>query len=246
MIFNQLENVRKKRGAVALALIDPDTKNHNDLKQLLEFINDSDFDSILVGGSLIMDHLFEERMKIIKSNTKLPVIIFPGSSRQISSKADAILYLSLLSGRNPQYLIGEHIESAPIIYSHSIETIPTGYILLDGGMKTSVEIISNTNPLPMNKPDIILAHSLAAQYLGKKIIFFECGSGSLKHVHRILISYICEYINIPIMIGGGINTSDSARELVNAGAGYIILGTKIENSKSSDELTEITNAIHGK
>ena len=243
-IFRKIENIRKSRGCAAFALIDPDTKNDTDLIKMVNLINESDFDVILVGGSLIMDHRFEERINIISTNTKLPVIIFPGSSRQLSVAADAVLYLSLLSGRNPQYLIGEQVESAPIIYSLGIEPISTGYILLDGGSQSSVQIMSNTNPLPMEKFDIILAHALAGQFLGKQLLFFECGSGSSNHAHSELVTYITSHVKIPIMIGGGINTAESASVLSMAGASYIVIGTKIESGATDNELMEITSAIH--
>ena len=180
-IFKKLERIRKKRGSVAIALIDPDFKYHKKIKTMISLINKSDFDAIFVGGSRISDDEFNVRLKIIKNNTKLPVIIFPGSSKQISKYADALLYLSLISGRNPNYLIEEHIKSAPVIHKFALETIPTAYILLDGGIKSSVEIISNTQPIPMENHKIVLAHALAGQYLGKSFIFLETGSGAKKH-----------------------------------------------------------------
>ena len=159
-IYSKLESIRSNRGAVAIALIDPDNKNDNGLNKMLQLVNDSDFDAIFIGGSLISDNEFEVRIKTVKENTDLPIIIFPGSSNQLSKYADAVLFLSLISGRNPQYLIGEHVKSAPVIHSMRLEAIPTAYILLDGGARSSVEIISNTSPIPMNKHDIILAHAL--------------------------------------------------------------------------------------
>ena len=165
-IYSKLESIRLKRGAVAIALLDPDAKNDDGLKKMVQLVNDSDFDAIFIGGSLISDNEFESRIKTVKDNTDLPIIIFPGSSNQLSQYADALLFLSLISGRNPQYLIGEHVKSAPVIHKMKLETIPTAYILLDGGVRSSVEIISNTSPIPMNKHDIILAHALAGEYLG--------------------------------------------------------------------------------
>ena len=153
-IFGKLEAVREERGAVAVALLDPDKKNDNDLLKMVQLVNDSDFDVVFVGGSLISDNEFESRIKAISENTDLPVIIFPGSSSQLSKHADGVLFLSLISGRNPQYLIGEHVKSAPVIRNLGIEVIPTAYILLDGGVRSSVEVISNTSPIPMNKKDM--------------------------------------------------------------------------------------------
>jgi len=239
-----LYEICKNKKCGALALIDPDTKNDLILTDLIDNINKSSFDAILVGGSLINDDNFDKRMKLIKSLTELPVIIFPGSSKQISSDANALLFLSLLSGRNPRYLIGEHVESAPIIYSLNLETIPTGYILLDGGSKTSVEIVSNTLPLPMDRVDIILAHALAGQYLGNKFIFLECGSGSLNHVSTEIISKLSSKLSIPIIVGGGIDNPQSAKLISDAGADFIVVGTYIENGASIKELSSITDSLN--
>ena len=241
--FSQLEKILSTKRCGAFALIDPDIKNDGNLADTVEKINQSGFDAILVGGSLILDNNFDNRIDFIKKNTQLPVIIFPGSSKQLSGKADAILFLSLLSGRNPQYLIGEHVESAPVIHSLGLEPIPTGYILLDGGSRTSVEIISNTIPLPMDKVDIILAHALAGQYLGNKFIFLECGSGALNHVSTTIIETLSKRLDIPIIVGGGITNATSSKSIANAGARFIVVGTHIENGASIEELREITSSI---
>ena len=244
-IYNNLKKIQQNRGAVAVALIDPDTKNDDILLSLIHLINKSDFDIIFAGGSLIADNEFDNRIKLIKNNTKLPLIIFPGSSKQISKYADAILYISLLSGRNPQYLIGEHVKSALHIYNLSIETIPTAYILLEStGVPSSVEIVSDTKPIPMKNHDIILAHALAGQYLGKSFIFFESGSGAEQHATCEILSYVKPHLSIPIIVGGGVNTSDSADALVKAGADYIVTGTQIENLPSCDELIHFTQGVH--
>jgi len=243
-IFERLEAVREKRGAVAVALLDPDKKNDNDLLKMVQLVNDSDFDVVFVGGSLISDNEFESRIKAISENTDLPVIIFPGSSNQLSKHADGVLFLSLISGRNPQYLIGEHVKSAPVIRNIGIEVIPTAYILLDGGVRSSVEVISNTSPIPMNKKDIILAHALAGEYLGNKVIFLEAGSGAKQHAACDIIRFLFHRLNIPIVVGGGVNTHDAAHKLVLAGAGYIVTGTQIENIPKREPLQAFTNAIH--
>ena len=243
-LFEQLENIRRDRGAIAVALIDPDTKNDEILLSMINLINDCDFDIIFVGGSLISDNEFDRRLEFIKHNTNLPLVIFPGSSNQLSAHADAILYLSLISGRNPQYLIGEHVKSAPLIYNLSIETIPTAYILLESGIRSSVEVVSDTKPIPMEKHDIILAHALAGQYLGKSLIFLESGSGSKEHATCEIVSYLKPHLSIPIIVGGGVNTAESADMLVKAGADYIVTGSQIENLPSSTELIQFTQAVH--
>jgi len=241
--YSYLKKILSRKRCGAFALIDPDIKNDGALIETVEKINNSGFDAILVGGSLIQDNNFDARIDYIKNNTKLPIIIFPGSSKQLSGKADAILFLSLLSGRNPQYLIGEQVESAPVIHSLGLEAIPTGYILLDGGSRTSVEIISNTIPLPMNKVEIILAHALAGQYLGNKFIFLECGSGASNHASTAIIETLSSRLNIPIIVGGGITSAASAKSISNAGASFIVVGTHIENGASVEELQEITASI---
>ena len=242
--FLKLEKIRAERGAVAIALLDPDIKNDNALLNMLQLVNESDFDAIFIGGSLISDNDFESRLEKVTKNTELPVIIFPGSSNQLSQHADAVLFLSLISGRNPQYLIGEHVKSAPIIHNMNLEAIPTAYILLDGGVRSSVEVMSNTSPIPMNKHDIILAHALAGEYLGNNFVFLETGSGAQNHAASEVVSIISKQLIIPIIVGGGINTSASAQSLVSSGAGYIVTGTKIEQNPSIKELLKFTNAVH--
>ena len=243
-LFDKLEHIRKDRGAVAVALIDPDTKNDEILLSMINLINECDFDIIFVGGSLISDNEFDRRLKFIKQNTNLPLVIFPGSSNQLSAHADGILYLSLISGRNPQYLIGEHVKSAPLIYNLSIETIATAYILLESGVRSSVEVVSDTKPIPMEKHDIILAHALAGQYLGKSLIFLESGSGAKEHAACEIVSYLKPHLSIPIIVGGGVNTAESADLLVKAGADYIVTGSQIENLPSSTDLIQFTQAVH--
>jgi len=213
-----------------IGLIDPDKKNHNLIKNQLRYINENDFCSVLVGGSLLMDSNFDDRINYISSKTNLPLISFPSSSSQLHKKFDAILFLSLISGRNPQYLIGEHVNSAPIIYSLGIESIPVGYILIDGGGLSSVELMSNTRSLPMEKVDIIIAHALASQYLGHKFIYLECGSGAKNAIDLNLLQQIKKMVSIPLIVGGGVKNKDDIKNLYNSGADLIVVGTMIEQS----------------
>ena len=244
-IYKKLINLNQSQKSSAIALIDPDVKNNNILERIINTINSSSFDVIFVGGSIIMDHLFEERLNFIKSNTDLPVILFPGSSTQISRNADALLFLSLISGRNPQYLIGEHVQSAPKIYNLGLETIATGYILIDSGYKSSVEIMSNTTSIPLDKKDIILAHALAGEYLGQKLIYLEMGSNSKKSIDPSLVRYVKDKITIPLIIGGGIKTRKSAELISKAGADFIVISSLIEESYNDLEIKDICNTIHG-
>jgi putative glycerol-1-phosphate prenyltransferase len=244
LIFKNLEEKRRRIGTLSLALIDPDLKNDNNLGRILENINKSEFDAILVGGSSIQDNKFEERIKIIKSSTDLPVIIFPGGAAQISSNADAILFTSLISGRNPRFLIEEQVKSSLRIYNSSLEVIPTGYILLKTDKKSAVEIVSNTSPLPMDDLPSILSHALAAQYLGKKILFLEAGSNSNYPANEGLIKEISSVLDIPIIVGGGIKKKEDAKKISKSGASYIVIGSLLEESIDHLELLDINNAVH--
>jgi len=244
-VFQTLINNSNQQRCSAIALIDPDVKNDSILDDIIEKINYCGFDAIFVGGSIIMDHLFESRLKYIKSKTDLPLILFPGSSTQVSGEADAILYLSLISGRNPQYLIGEHVQSASKIHNLQLETIPTGYILIDGGSKTSVEIMSNTISIPPDKKEIILAHALAGQFLGQKLIYLEMGSNSKKSVNPKLVQYLKSNLSIPIIAGGGIKSYEDAKEISQSGADFIVLGSFLEQEKDYNKIKNICDAIHG-
>ena len=244
MIFETLERKRDKLGTLSFALIDPDLKNDTKLDRILNNINHSEFDAILVGGSSIEDNKFEDRVKHIKSSTDLSVILFPGGSSQVSNAADAILFTSLISGRNPKFLIEEQVKSSLKIHNSKLEVIPTGYLLLETDKKSAVEIISNTTPIPMNNMDLILSHALAAQYLGKKLLFLETGSNSNYPVNNEIIKEINSILDIPIIVGGGIKNLEDAKEVSNSGASYIVIGSLIEETNGYSELLEINKAIH--
>ena len=244
MIFENLELKRGELGTLSFALIDPDLKNDSKLDRILNNINQSEFDAILVGGSSIEDNKFEDRVKYIKSSTDLTVILFPGGSSQVSNAADAILFTSLISGRNPKFLIEEQVKSSLKIHNSKLEVIPTGYLLLETDKKSAVEIISNTNPIPMNDIDLILSHALAAQYLGKKLLFLETGSNSNYPVNNEIIKQINSILDIPIIVGGGIKNLKDAIEVSSSGASYIVIGSLIEETNDYSELLEINKAIH--
>ena len=244
MIFENLELKRGEFGTLSFALIDPDLKNDSKLDRILNNINQSEFDAILVGGSSIEDNKFEDRVKYIKSSTDLSVILFPGGSSQISNAADAILFTSLISGRNPKFLIEEQVKSSLKVHNSKLEVIPTGYLLLETDKKSAVEIISNTNPIPMNDIDLILSHALAAQYLGKKLLFLETGSNSNYPVNNEIIKQINSILDIPIIVGGGIKNLKDAIEVSSSGASYIVIGSLIEESNGYSKLLEINKAIH--
>jgi len=243
-IFNYLLSVKEEKGAGYIVLIDPDKNSEKSLEEKISKINECGVDAIFVGGSLILDNNCEKRVKMIKSLSKLPIIFFPGGISQLNKYYDAMLFMSILSGRNPHYLIGEQVIAAPIVKDLGIETIPTGYLIIDGGSNSSVQFMSGSNPIPTEKPDILVAHALAAQYLGKKIVYLESGSGAKNAIPNHLIEAVKSYIEIPIIVGGGIRTPESAYEKVQAGANFVVTGTAIEDD-NTNIIKEFADAIHG-
>ncbi|UCH10688.1 MAG: geranylgeranylglyceryl/heptaprenylglyceryl phosphate synthase [Fidelibacterota bacterium] len=227
-----------------LVLIDPDRKNDGLLEKLVTNVNASGADALLVGGSLIMDGSFDERVAKIKAMSQVPVILFPGSSNQLTRQADAVLFMSLLSGRNPQYLIGEQVQAAPVVKHLGLEVIPTGYLLMAGGSPTAVEFMSSTQPLPMNKPDIVIAHALAAQYLGMSLVYLEAGSGARQAVPDDIISKVTKVVDVPVVVGGGIRTPEGAAAKVRAGAQFVVTGTILEEDGSPATLRALADAVH--
>ena len=242
-IFNYLLSVKEEKGAGYIVLIDPDKNSEKSLEEKISKINECGVDAIFVGGSLILDNNCEKRVKMIKSLSKLPIIFFPGGISQLNKYYDAMLFMSILSGRNPHYLIGEQVIAAPIVKDLGIETIPTVYLIIDGGSNSSVQFMSGSNPIPTEKPDILVAHALAAQYLGKKIVYLESGSGAKNAIPNHLIEAVKSYIEIPIIVGGGIRTPESAYEKVQAGASFIVTGSVIEDN-DTNLINEFADAIH--
>lgn len=226
MIYDSL--IAKKTKKIAL-LIDPDKHTDNSLTETVALANQTNVDFILVGGSLVAKPI-EHAVETIKKTAVSPVILFPGSLLQLSDKADGILLLSLISGRNPDYLIGNHVLAAPFLKSSGIEIIPTGYILVDGKSVSSVEYISGTRPIPVEKPDIIIATALAGEMLGHKLIYLEAGSGANMRVNEKLVAGVREKISIPLMAGGGIRSASDALNLFNAGADILVIGSVIEEN----------------
>ena len=242
-VLNYLLSVKKKKGAGYIVLIDPDKNSENNLEEKISKINNSGVDAIFVGGSLILDNNCEKRVELIKSISKVPVIFFPGGISQLNKHYDAMLFMSILSGRNSHYLIGEQVIAAPIVKDLGIEVIPTGYLLVDGGNNSSVQFMSGSNPIPIEKPDILIAHALAAQYLGKKLVYLESGSGAKNSIPNNLLKAVTKYIDVPIIVGGGINTPKSANEKVLAGASFVVIGSILEGN-NTNIINEFADAIH--
>ena len=241
-VLSKLNNCVDKKGAGFIVLIDPDKKNDKNIDQLVEKAHQNGVDAIFVGGSIMMDGLYHKRVERIKSISEIPVILFPGGVNQINKHYDAMLFMSLLSGRNSHYLIGEQVIAAPIVKDYEIETIPTGYLLIDGGSPTSVEVVSGTKPLPSNRPDIIVSHALAAQFLGMELIYLEAGSGALNEVPGDVVKKVADEINIGLIVGGGIRTPEDANNIVNSGASFVVISSAIE--KSSELMEEFSSSIH--
>ncbi len=231
-------------GAGYLVLLDPDAKSASDNASLAREAEEAGADILLVGGSLSLSGRCEDTVRAVKSCSSLPVAIFPGNAGFISAGADAVLFLSLVSGRNPQFLIGEQVLAAPAIRRLGIEAIPTAYMLVEGGSTTSVEFMSGTRPIPRDKPDIAMAHALAGQYLGMKLVFMDAGSGAGQHVPEEMVKAVAGYVDLPVMVGGGIRDADSARSLVRAGARLIVTGDAIERGGGPSLMRQIATAVH--
>ena len=222
-----------------LALIDPDLKNDDILDQLIYSINSANFSAILVGGSSISDNKYQKRLKLIKAKINKPVILFPGSSNQISQSADAILFMSLLSGRNPKYLIDEQLKGVKLINKYDLPVISTGYLLIGTKSQTSIERISQTNPLDPNDYENILHHALVAQYFGMNCIYLENGSGAEHAVSSQLIEYLFDNIKIPIIVGGGIRDKTDIVRLKKAGAKFVVISTILEENPTPEFISTI-------
>lgn len=232
--IKQFKNDNKKQLAI---LIDPDKQELGKMDSLMQKVNKVNFSFIFVGGSLVSNNKIDEVISEIKQLTNIPVVIFPGNTNQISNSADGILLLSLISGRNPEYLIGSHVVAAPILKHSNLEIISTSYILIDSGTQTSVSYISNTTPIPRNKKDIAVATAIAGEMIGHKICYLEAGSGAKYEVPENTISAVKNNINIPIIVGGGINTIEKLNNAYKAGADLVVIGTAIE--KNEDFLNEL-------
>jgi len=228
MIYNEIINKTNSKKLFTL-LVDPDEYSIEELKKTVEIANISGIDYFFVGGSLISSFdLFENAIQTIKEKSEIPVLIFPGSYLHVSPKADGILLLNLISGRNPDYLIGNHVLAARKLKNSGIEIIPTGYILIENGKTTSVEYISNTKPIPADKHDIIVSTAIAGELMGHRMIYLEAGSGAMNPVHREIIKKVKSNINIPLIVGGGIDNRETLEKIYDAGADMVVVGNAIE------------------
>jgi phosphoglycerol geranylgeranyltransferase len=237
-------NVQSSQGKKSIAvLIDPDKiADAAQLEPLLRLADENCVDYFFVGGSLVTTTNLGDVVKTIKNNVSIPVVLFPGSALQIASSADAILFLSLISGRNPDLLIGQHVVAAPILKNNKLEILPTGYILINSGKITSVAYISNTTPIPEDKYSLAACTAMAGEMLGLKLIYLDAGSGAEREVNKKMISAVRKSVAVPLIVGGGINTPEKAIQSLEAGADLIVIGNALE--KSPVLLTEIAEKVY--
>jgi phosphoglycerol geranylgeranyltransferase len=239
-LIKHLEHLKQKGKKALAILFDPDKAFERDLDHLLRQIERYDVDLILVGGSLVKGNEIHALIDYIKARSEKPVILFPGSPNQISPAADGILFLSLISGRNPELLIGRHVEAAPILYQTNLEILPTGYMLIDSGAYTTAHYVSNTLPIPHNKPEIATFTAMAGEMLGLKLIYMDGGSGAKMTVSTEMIKQVSEKLTIPLIVGGGIRSAEKADEVWAAGADMIVIGTALESQSGENLIHQIT------
>jgi putative glycerol-1-phosphate prenyltransferase len=243
-VWQRLLQIRETKGADYLVLLDPDRKKGEDLAQMARTCESAGADGILVGGSLLFSAEFDRAVQTIHAAVSIPVILFPGAGSQLSAHADALLFISIISGRNAHYLIGEQALSAPVVKALGLEAIGTGYMLVDSGGTTSVEFMSGTRPIPREKPDIAVAHALAAQYLGMPLVYLEAGSGASEPVPDRMVRAVAQTVSIPVMVGGGIQTPEQAAIQVNAGAAFVITGNVLEDRFDPGLIEAFARAVH--
>ncbi len=242
--YNHILNTVKSKGAAYLVLLDPDKLSFEKSESFLKHCANAGVDGFLIGGSLMLSGNFEMMIEKVKDNTNLPAIIFPGSIDQISPHADAILFLSVVSGRNADHLIGRHVIASPLIKRSGIEVISTAYTLIESGITSTAVYMSGSMPLPRDKPEIAAATALAAEYLGMKLIYLEAGSGADQPVPDEMIKAVADVCTVPVVVGGGIRSPFVAREKVDSGANIIVTGNYFEDENNWDMIKDFANAVH--
>lgn len=234
---------KKAKGVKSFAvLIDPDKVTPQSVATLAAKCVDAKVDYLYLGGSLVITHHLDDVIQQLKAHCDIPVVLFPGSPSQVSRYADALLYLSMISGRNPELLIGQHVVSAAAVKMSGLEVMSTGYMVIDGGAPTTVSYISNAAPIPADKDDIALCTALAGEMLGLKLIYMDAGSGARKPISESMIQRVSSMIEIPVIVGGGIKDPEKAYLNCKAGADVIVVGNAIE--KDAALIKEIADAVH--
>jgi len=240
MILKALVEKKRNNQKSLSVLIDPDKiQNEKSLGKLLDTCKKFNVDYMLIGGSLLVKDTLNETVSYIKINSKIPAILFPGSNLHIDKSADAILFLSLISGRNSDLLIGQHVAAAPVLKNSELEVLSTGYILVGNDANTTVAHISQTSPIPTNKPEIAVCTAIAGEMLGMRLIYLDAGSGAKEEVPEFMITQVKKSINIPLIVGGGINTVAKVAVAYKSGADIVVIGTAIE--KNGDFIREVAH-----
>lgn len=241
-LYHQFTERRKQGRKSFTVLIDPDKVDIPQLDKLIALSVSAGVDYFFVGGSLVISNNLDECIQHIKASCDIPVVLFPGSPSQVSRYADALLYLSLISGRNPELLIGQHVISAPLVKKSGLEIMPTGYMVIDGGAPTTVSYISNATPIPSDKNDIALCTAMAGEMLGMRLIYMDAGSGAKRPISETMIERVSTHIDCPLIIGGGIVNPEKAYLNCKAGADIIVVGNAIE--KDASLIKEMSDAVH--
>ena len=241
-IYQSLLEAKRKGEKKFVVLIDPDKVRLGNMQKIIDLSMEAQVDYFFIGGSLVVNDMLDHCLQTIKKACDIPLILFPGNSLQLSYRADAILFLSLISGRNAELLIGKHVITAPFLKMSPLEIISTGYMLIDGGVPTTVSYMSNTYPIPSNKDDIALCTALAGELLGLKLMYMDAGSGAKNPVTESMIDAVSSATNVPLIVGGGIRTPEKAYLNVKAGADVIVVGDAIE--KDPALIKEMAAAVH--
>jgi phosphoglycerol geranylgeranyltransferase len=248
MVLTKLNALKAQNKSGFAVLADPDKIAPADMQHLARLCNDAGVDYLFMGGSLLMAHQMELCIQRFKSESDIPVVLFPGSPAQVTPYADALLYLSLISGRNPDLLIGQHVASAPQVKGSGLEVISTGYIIVDGGIQTTVSYMSNTTPIPADKPEIALCTAWAGELQGKHVIYLDAGSGARRPVSEEMIHKLSSNIDIPLIVGGGICTPEKVYQNCKAGANIVVVGNAIERDplliRDMAQATKAVNSYH--
>ncbi|ESU23120.1 geranylgeranylglyceryl phosphate synthase [Flavobacterium enshiense DK69] len=229
MLYNQILSAKNNNQKLLAVLLDPDKIVLDELAVLADKINNSPATHVFVGGSIVEANIIDELIVRLKHKIELPIFLFPGNPSQISDKADAILFLTLLSGRNPDYLIEHQVNAVPVLKKTKLEVISTGYILIESGTQTAVERVSKTNPLDREDPDYAVQTALAGEFIGNKLVYLEAGSGAKNAVPLEMIRKVSDNIQVPVIVGGGIRTKKAIDDAYDSGADLVVIGTAFEN-----------------
>ena len=242
IVLNSIEKLSGEKSKALVVLIDPDDLDETGLIHCLNRCIECAVDFIFVGGSLVTSNNIHDTVNFIKSYTNIPCILFPGNAIQITAEADAILFLSLISGRNPELLIGQHVVAAPVLKKSNLEIIPTGYMLVNSGPPTSASYMSNSQPIPNDKPNLAASTALAGEMLGMRLMYLDAGSGAQDPISQKIIRSVKSNLSIPLIVGGGLNSKEKIKSAIEAGADVIVIGNGVQ--KSLDLMSEASDIIN--